>query len=182
MLDETHPLLTARKFGPKRVKSQKAIEPSVVRKAAQPLYDLREVLLVEDDAHDAPRAKHLLAESIASEQLKVIGNGEDGLDYLFGTGNYEGRPPGRPQLILLDLDLPHLSATEFLRCVKEEQTTRDIPVILLSPAQSDRGIMPGVRLGAADYLIKPLDRDALIGAAGRLGLRMLASAGLSRVL
>jgi CheY-like chemotaxis protein len=93
---------------------------------------VREILLVEHDAAAAATTADAFKRARLANPLRIVGDGETGLDYLFGTGRYAKRKPPRPQLILLVLDLPRMSGSEFMRRIKGDERTRDIPVVLLT--------------------------------------------------
>lgn len=94
--------------------------------------EVREILLVEHNAAAAAATARALKRARLANPLRIVRDGEAGLDYLFGTGHYAKRKPVRPQLILLVRDLPRMSGAEFLRRVKGDKRTRDIPVLLLT--------------------------------------------------
>lgn len=93
--------------------------------------EVREILLVEHDAEAAATTARAFKRARLANPLRIVRDGEAGLDYLFGTGRYAKRKPERPQLILLVLDLPKMSGLEFMRRIKGDVRTRDIPVVLL---------------------------------------------------
>jgi CheY-like chemotaxis protein len=111
---------------------------SLLSDAATPsrmaLDEVREILLVDRGSTMArafERAK-------LANPIKIVRDGETGLDYLFGTGRYAKRMPARPQLILLVPDLPRMSGREFLLRVKGDERTRDIPVVPLAVSRPSR--------------------------------------------
>jgi CheY-like chemotaxis protein len=94
--------------------------------------EVREILLVEHDEAAAATTADAFKRARLANPLRIVRDGETGLDYLFGTGRYAKRKPPRPQLILLVLDLPKMSGKEFMRRIKGDERTRDIPVVLLT--------------------------------------------------
>ncbi len=86
---------------------------------------------MEHNAADAA----MTARAFKRAKLRIVRDAEAGLDYLFGTGRYAKRKPVRPQLILLGLNLPQMSGLEFLRRVKADERTRDIPVAVLTVSE-----------------------------------------------
>ena len=100
--------------------------------AEPPPNEVRDILLVEHDATAAAATARAFKRAKLANPLRMVGDGETALHYLFGTGRYAGRKTVRPQLILLVLDLLGMSGTEFLRRVKDDKRTRDIPVVLLT--------------------------------------------------
>lgn len=116
-----------------------------------------QILLVEDDPGDAELTRIGLARTGADLDLKVVGNGQDALRYLRHEGGYANVQ--RPNLILLDLNLPGLSGKEVLQTVKQEQDFKSIPVVVLTTSDADEDISGTYALGANCYVRKPSDLD-----------------------
>ena len=104
--------------------------------------------------------------------LRIVGEAEEGLAYVFGTGRLARRRITHPQLILLDLNLPGMSGLEFLRRIKGDKRTRNIPVVVLTVSQSDRNIIECGRLGAANYIVKPVAIESLVCVTPKLNLSL----------
>jgi CheY-like chemotaxis protein len=100
--------------------------------------EVRDILLVEHSVAAAAATARALKRARLANPLRIVRDGESGLDYLFGAGRHAKRKPERPQLILLALDLPRMSGSEFLRRVKGDDRTRDIPVVLLTASHRPR--------------------------------------------
>jgi CheY-like chemotaxis protein len=94
--------------------------------------EVREILLVEHDAAAAATTALAFKRAKLANPLRIVRDGETGLDYVFGTGQYAKRKPARPQLIMLVLDLPRMSGSEFMRRVRGDERTRDIPFVILT--------------------------------------------------
>lgn len=94
--------------------------------------EVRDILLVEHHAVAAAETARAFTRARLTNPIKIVRDGEAGLAYLFGTGRYGRRKQVRPQLILLVLDLPRMSGSEFLRRVKADERTRHIPVVILT--------------------------------------------------
>jgi CheY-like chemotaxis protein len=92
---------------------------------------VRDILLVEHHVVAAAETARAFKRARLANPIKIIRHGEAALNYLFGSGRYARRKQVRPQLILLVLDLPGMSGSEFLRRVKADERTRDIPVVIL---------------------------------------------------
>ena len=135
-----------------------------------------EILMVEDSATDAELAIRAFRRAKIANPLKVAATGGAGFDYLFGTGACAGEGPTLPGLILLDLDLPDMTGLEFLRRLKRDERTRAIPVVVLSMSGSVPGILEATRLGAAHYIVKPIDFENFIRIATMLKLHVTVGA------
>ncbi|MCX6955883.1 MAG: response regulator [Verrucomicrobia bacterium] len=131
-----------------------------------------EVLLVEDNAADVDLALRAFKRAKFVNPVKVVRDGAEALDYLLGTGQFGSRGPmALPQLVLLDLLLPKVSGLEVLRRMKENALTRSVPVVVLSGSHQDENIIECGRLGAENYIIKPLSFDSFCKVTTRLSLR-----------
>jgi CheY-like chemotaxis protein len=131
-----------------------------------------EILLIEDSATDAAMAARAFKRAKVTNPLKIVGSAEDGLDYLLGNSRKGKRKRARPQLILLDLNLPQMSGLEFLHRIKGDERTRDIPVVILTVSQADRMIIECGRLGAVNYIVKPFGIENFIRVTPRLNLHL----------
>jgi CheY-like chemotaxis protein len=120
-----------------------------------------EILLVEADAVEAELTVSVFKRAKLTNPIKVVREAELGLDYVFGTGRHAKRPPMHPRLILLDLNLPRMACLEFLRRIKKEERTRDIPVVGMTSARNDRLVGECVRMGMEHHLVKPVSFDSL---------------------
>ena len=117
----------------------------------------RTILLVEDNPDDADLAILALRGSMASE-VAVARDGQEALDYLFGTGDYSGRDTRvMPAFILLDLKLPKVDGLEVLQRLREHEETRLIPVVVLTSSREERDLVESYSRGANSYIQKPVD-------------------------
>jgi two-component system, response regulator len=117
---------------------------------------LVDILFAEDNPQDAEMAMSSL--KTITNWVQVVRDGQAALDFLFCQGQFAGRQPSqRPQLILLDLRLPKIDGLEVLRLVKSDARTATIPVVVLTGSERDRDIQTSKRLGAAAYIVKPVD-------------------------
>ena len=118
------------------------------------------ILLVEDDPLDVGRVRTALARKGIVNELVVVNDGQEALDYLFGAGAFAGRDLAKlPALILLDLGLPVVSGIEVLRKVRATPQTRLIPVVILSSSTDEIVINTAYRLGANSYVCKKMDAN-----------------------
>lgn len=131
--------------------------------------DSAEILLVEDNPDEAELTIRALRGHGLTGRLWVAGDGEAALDFLFGTGAYATR--GRPsalKVVLLDLELPKLNGLDVLRRIKSNDSTRLIPVVMLSSAREERDLVASYRLGANSYVVKPVEFDRFVECVSRL--------------
>ncbi|MBF0381539.1 MAG: response regulator [Magnetococcales bacterium] len=126
------------------------------------------ILMVEDDPGAVRIALHAFAKSgVDQERIKVAQDGQVALDILFGD---EQNKITTPRLILLDLKLPKINGLQVLKKIREEPTTKDVPVIILTNSDEEVDVVRGYDLGANSYLKKPIDFNQLIGILDQLGL------------
>jgi CheY-like chemotaxis protein len=113
------------------------------------------ILLVEDDPADQKLIKTSLRSEKIANDLYCVQTGEEGMDFLYRRGNYSNGTP-RPDLILLDLNMPGMGGKEFLRQVKEEEGLKQIPVVILTTSEAEKDIIDSYKLQASGYVHKPV--------------------------
>jgi two-component system response regulator len=129
-----------------------------------------EILLVEDNSNDVELALHALRHHRLANHIHVARDGAEALDFLFCRGPYAQRNPRQiPRLILLDLKLPLVDGLEVLAQIKADETTRTIPVVMLTSSTEERDIVESYRLGVNSYIIKPVDFEQFTDAVRQLG-------------
>ncbi len=134
----------------------------------------RVILLVEDNPDDEELTLRALRKHNIANEVVVARDGAEALEYLFGTGKYEGRDPSDlPSVVLLDLKLPKVDGLEVLRTVRENPRTRLQPVVILTSSTEDRDRLAGYSLGANSYVRKPVDFLEFTEAVRQLGLYWL---------
>jgi CheY-like chemotaxis protein len=116
-----------------------------------------EILLLEDEAADAYLVKMALRENNILARLHHVVDGRDGLGFLQQQGDYFGVP--RPDLILLDLNMPRMNGYEFLAAVKSNESFKSIPVVVLTTSDVESDVLSAYKLGAASYVTKPTGID-----------------------
>ena len=117
------------------------------------------ILLVEDDAADQKLIKASLKSQKVANDLTIVNSGEEGIDYLRGHNRDCGNGCYRPDLILLDLNMPGMGGKEFLRRIKEDENLKEIPVVILTTSESEKDIIESYQLQASGYVNKPLTLD-----------------------
>lgn len=133
-----------------------------------------EILLVEDNPNDVRLTLHVLRKHNVANRVQVVRDGEEALDYLFGTGAFEGRDVlERPRVVLLDLKLPKLDGHEVLQRIRADARTRAIPVVVLTSSSEERDIVRSYDLGVSSYIVKPVDFENFSEAVRSLGFYWL---------
>lgn len=129
------------------------------------------ILLVEDNASDEKLTLLAFKKCGVSNEIVVVRDGAEALDYLFGIGKYQGRDTSiLPTLVLLDLGLPRIDGHEVLRRIRADERTKLLPVVILTSSSEDEDVTRGYALGANAYVRKPVDFVEFAQAAKTLGL------------
>ena len=133
--------------------------------------ELVEILLVEDNPKDAEMTQRALRKHNLGNRLHWVKDGAEALDYVFCRGAYAGRGPGRPpRLILLDLKMPKIDGIEVLRQIKADESTRAVPVVVMTSSNEERDVVESYRLGVNSYIVKPIDFAAFLEVVAKIGL------------
>lgn len=136
--------------------------------------DRVEILLVEDNAADEELTLHALKLHHLTNDIYVVRDGEEALEFLFCTDRYADRSMDQaPKVVLLDLKLPLIDGLEVLRQIKADQRTRSIPVVALTSSREERDIVESYQLGVNSYITKPVDFGQFTDAVQQLGLYWL---------
>jgi len=136
--------------------------------------DKKIILLVEDNPDDEALTLRALQKSNIRNDVVVVRDGADALDYLFASGAYASRDWSEfPQVVLLDLKLPKVDGFEFLRRVRSDERTRLLPVVILTSSKEEQDVINGYALGANSYIRKPVDFNQFTEAVRHLGLYWL---------
>lgn len=131
-----------------------------------------EILLIEDNLEDASMTLRAFKRARITNKVRTARDAEEGLALLFGGTGRGRQKPLQPQLILLDLNLPGMSGLDFLRRIKGDKRTREIPVVILTVSSSDSTIIECGRLGTENYIVKPFGIDNLIRLNPKLNLQL----------
>lgn len=143
--------------------------------------DMVEIILVEDNIDDATLAIRALKKQNLANNLVHLKDGEEAIQFIFGTGAYEGRNiSNSPKVIFLDLKMPKVNGMEVLEKIKSDKRTAHIPVVVLTSSAEDPDINTCYSLGANSYIVKPLGFDDFTHKISELGLYWLVLNELPR--
>jgi len=133
-----------------------------------------EILLVEDNPLDVELTLHALRNNNLANQIQVVRDGEEALDFLLCKGAYSDRNSHhQPRLILLDLKLPKVDGLEVLRIIKSDTRTKAIPVAVVTSSKEEKDMILGYQLGTNSYIQKPVDFNEFRETIKHLGLYWL---------
>jgi two-component system response regulator len=130
-----------------------------------------DILLVEDNPDDVALTLTALRVHTLGNQIHVVRDGEEALDFVFCREQYAGRDIHQvPKIILLDLKLPKVDGLDVLRQIKADPRTQPIPVVVLTSSNEERDLVQSYALGVNSYIVKPMDFDQFIESARVLGM------------
>lgn len=132
------------------------------------------ILLVEDREADIQLTLRAFHKSGVANEVVVVRDGEEALDYLFARGTHAGRNTDvMPEVVLLDLNLPKIDGLEVLRSMRADPRTRRLPVVMLTSSTEEKDLIASYDLGANSYVRKPVDFSQFVEAGKQLGLYWL---------
>ena len=132
--------------------------------------DLKRILLVEDSVRDVELTLAALEEHHLANEVLVLRDGAEALDYLHQRGSFSARAPGNPAVIMLDIKMPKIDGLEVLRSIKSDENFKMIPVVMLTSSREEKDLIESYRLGVNAYVVKPVDFDKFVKAVSQLGL------------
>jgi CheY-like chemotaxis protein len=126
------------------------------------------VLIADDDQDDCMLIGEAVEETNMPVHLSFVEDGEDLIDYLYRRGKYDGNTP-RPDLILLDLNMPRKDGREALKEIKSDPDLQKIPIVILTTSKEEEDIIRSYNLGANSFITKPVTFDGLVEAMRSIG-------------
>lgn len=131
---------------------------------------LKPILLVEDNPRDLELTLIALSRSNLANEVVVCRDGVEALEYLKCEGQYATRPKGNPAVVMLDLKLPRIDGMQVLEAIKQSETLRSMPVVVLTSSREEKDLLQTYRLGVNAYVVKPVDFREFIEAVKDLGI------------
>ena len=133
-----------------------------------------EVLLVEDNVHDAEMTIRALRKVNLANNLVHVKDGEEALEFIFAQGKFADRQPSDlPKVILLDIKMPKVDGIEVLRQLKSRESSKAIPVVIMTSSKEEQDIINSYQLGVNSYVVKPVDFEGFARAVSQLGMYWL---------
>lgn len=132
------------------------------------------ILLVEDNADDELLTVRAFKKSNVANQIMVVRDGVEALDWLFSRGDHAARDASlQPQVVLLDLKLPRMDGLEVLKNIRADKRTAILPVVVLTSSKEDEDVLRSYELGANSYVRKPVEFERFVEAVKNLGVYWL---------
>lgn len=132
--------------------------------------ELKSILLAEDNPKDVELTLTALSENNLANEVVVVRDGEEALDYLLRRGRFAHRVEGNPAVVLLDLKMPRVDGLEVLRRIKSDETLKTVPVVMLTSSREERDLVESYRLGANAYVVKPVGFEQFVEAVREIGV------------
>ncbi len=130
---------------------------------------LKRILLVEDKAKDAELTLEALEEHHLANEVIVVRDGVEALDYLHARGKFVGRSGGNPAVVLLDIKMPRMDGLEVLRRVKADPQLKKVPIVILTSSREEPDLKAAYELGVNAYVVKPVEFQQFTDAVRQVG-------------
>jgi CheY-like chemotaxis protein len=132
--------------------------------------ELHSILLAEDNPNDVELTLAAFSEHNLANEVFVVSDGEEALDYLFRRGRFKDRPNGNPAVILLDLKMPKVDGLEVLRIIKQDEKLKNIPVVMLTSSREEPDLVRSYQFGVNAYVVKPVGFQSFMDAVKQIGV------------
>jgi CheY-like chemotaxis protein len=133
------------------------------------MFKLRTILLAEDNPKDVELTLEAMAENNLANDIFVVKDGVEALEYLHCQGKYKLRKAGNPALVLLDIKMPRMDGIEVLRNIRSDAKLKRIPVVVLTSSREENDLINTYDLGVNAYVLKPVDFKQFIEAVKQIG-------------
>lgn len=130
---------------------------------------LKTILLAEDNQNDVDLTIMALSEYNLANNIEVVNDGVEVIEYLRSQGRFKGRKPVNPAVILLDLKMPRMDGIQVLKEIKDDPVLKLIPVVMVTSSREEKDLVQSYKLGVNAYVVKPVDFNKFIDAIKQLG-------------
>ncbi|MGD0755546.1 MAG: response regulator [Bacteroidales bacterium] len=131
---------------------------------------LRTILFAEDNPKDVELTLEALSDHNLANNVIVVRDGVETMDYLRSEGNYKQRKPGNPAVLLLDIKMPRMDGLEVLKAIRSDARLKTLPVVILTSSREEQDLIKSYELGVNAYVVKPVDFKEFIEAVKQLGV------------
>lgn len=133
------------------------------------MYKLKTILLAEDNSKDVELTIEAMAENNLGNQVIIVKDGIEAMEYLRREGKYKLRNAGNPCVILLDIKMPRMDGIEVLRSIRSDDKFKKIPVVMITSSREERDLIKTYELGVNAYVVKPVSFQQFIEAVKQIG-------------
>jgi CheY-like chemotaxis protein len=134
------------------------------------MINLRTILLAEDNAKDVELTMEALSEHNLANQVTVVKDGVETMEYLRCEGDHKQRKPGNPAVILLDIKMPRMDGIEVLKAIRSDAKLKTIPVVILTSSREESDLIKSYEIGVNAYVVKPVNFKDFIDAIKQIGI------------
>ena len=134
------------------------------------MVEIRTILFAEDNPRDVELTLEALGDHNLANNVIVVRDGVETMDYLRCEGKYKQRKSGNPAVLLLDIKMPRMDGIEVLRAIRSDKSLKMLPVVMLTSSREERDLIKSYELGVNAYVVKPVDFKAFIEAVKQLGV------------
>lgn len=130
---------------------------------------LKRILLAEDSANDVELTLAALAEHNLANEVVVVHDGAEALDYLFNRGKFAGHANGLPVVVLMDLKMPKVDGLEVLHQMRAHPELKHVPVVMITSSREEQDLVHSYQLGVNAYVVKPVDFQQFVDCVKQIG-------------
>jgi CheY-like chemotaxis protein len=130
---------------------------------------LKRILLAEDNIHDVELTLSALDEHNLANEVVVVRDGAEALDYLYHRGKFEGHANGLPVVVLVDLKMPKVDGLQVLKQMRADPVLRHIPVVMITSSREEQDLLNSYQLGVNAYVVKPVDFQQFVSSVKEIG-------------
>jgi CheY-like chemotaxis protein len=134
------------------------------------MIELKTILFAEDNPKDVELTLEALGDHNLANNVIVVRDGVETIDYLRCTGKYKDRKPGNPAVLLLDIKMPRMDGLEVLKVIKSDKLLKMIPVVILTSSHEEQDLINSYQLGVNAYVVKPVDFKDFMDAVRQVGV------------
>jgi len=134
------------------------------------MIEIRTILFAEDNPRDVELTLEALGEHNLANNVIVVRDGVETMDYLRCEGKYKQRKPGNPAVLLLDIKMPRMDGIEVLRAIRNDNKLKMLPVVMLTSSREEQDLIKSYELGVNAYVVKPVDFKEFIEAVKQIGV------------
>ena len=134
------------------------------------MIELKTILLAEDNPKDVELTIEALSENNLANNVTVVNDGVEALEYLRCEGQYEGRSKGLPTVMLLDIKMPRMDGIEVLEAIRNDDRLKTLPVVMLTSSREEPDLKKCYALGVNAYVVKPVDFKSFLDAVKHIGI------------